>query len=77
MEIAGLEDLRKFEAFLSALTPQARKYVLDWLISPWTMGDLLEGESDGEVVLQELTDMGVIRLNEFGSPELCYTGDWK
>lgn len=68
-------SLAQFEAFLDVLTPQTRRYVLDWLVLPWTMGELVEGEPDGEVVLQELMGLGVLRMVN-GSLEL-YASDWK
>jgi len=62
-----------FGVFLDKLTPQARRYVLLWLESPFTLGELLEGEPDGEAVLEELIGLGAVRFVN-GSAELytCY-----
>lgn len=66
-------SFEEFDAFVDRVSPQTRRYVLDWLISPWALGEMLAEKPEREAVLQELSALGVIRMVD-GWAEL-YPGD--
>lgn len=59
------------DRLLEQLSPAARAYVLCYLVSPWSLAELLEGAPDGEVVLSELRSVGAVREVD-GLLELCW-----
>ena len=59
------------DRLLERLSPVAQEYVLRYLVLPWSLGELLEGEPDGEAVLCELKSVGAVREVN-GRLELCW-----
>lgn len=49
------------DALLSIVAPHTRHVILKWLVLPWTLGELLEGEQHATLILQELALFGVLR----------------
>ena len=68
MEEVSESSADVFGVFLDKLTPQARRYVLRWLESPWTLGELLEGPPQRETGLHKRRGGGVLRFS-CGAPE--------